>query len=241
LSRPSFCAIKRAGACMSYLAAVALVAGCAGGLSSLSDMKIGDRPLFYKNQPGDAPETIENQAGRVGKKQEVPPPPARSAEAIPPAAGGPAPAQIASRGDTPGGARERPAQVAQAAPAPRAAPAAQGGMPGGYTQASRYGDLLFVSGQIALDPRTGAFDGDASIEVQTQRVLDNVRAILESNQLTMANIVSVTIYLSSLNNLVAMDRAYTAYFRQSLPARSIVEVAKLPRGALIEISAIAGR
>jgi len=77
--------------------------------------------------------------------------------------------------------------------------------------------------------------------VQTQRVLDNVRAILESNQLTMANIVSVTVYLSNLGNLVAMDRAYQAYFRQTLPARSVVEVAKLPRGALVEISAIAGR
>jgi 2-iminobutanoate/2-iminopropanoate deaminase len=114
-------------------------------------------------------------------------------------------------------------------------------VPGSYTQASRYGDLLFISGQIALDPRTGAFESDASIEVQTQRVLDNVRAILETNQLTMANIVSVTVYLSSLGNMVAMDRAYQAYFRQSLPARSVVEVAKLPRGALVEISAIAGR
>lgn len=239
MSRPSFCTMRRAGASMSCLAVLALLAGCAGGLSSLADMKIGDRPLFYKNQPGDAPETIENQAGRVGKKRDVAPPPAQSAETIPPAASGPPPAQVASRGESPG-ARERPAVVAQAAPAARA-PAAQGGVPGGYTQASRYGDLLFISGQIALDPRTGAFDSDASIEVQTQRAMDNVRAILESNQLTMANIVSVTIYLSSLSNVVAMDRAYQTYFRQQLPARSVVEVSKLPRGALVEISAIAGR
>ena len=239
MSRPSFCAIGRAGACISYLVALALVAGCSGGLSNLYNVKIGDRPLLYKNQPGDAPETIENQAGMVGKKREAPPAPP-SAQPLPPAAGGPPPAQVASRGESPG-ARERPAVVAQAGPAPRAAAAAQGGVPGGYTQASRYGDLLFISGQIALDPRTGTFDSDASIEVQTQRVLDNVRAILESNQLTMANIVSVTVYLSSLNNLVAMDRAYQAYFRQSLPARSVVEVSKLPRNALVEISAIAGR
>jgi len=99
---------------MSYLAVVALLAGCAGGLSNLGDLKIGDRPLFYKNQPGDSPETIENQAGRVGKKRDVPPAPARSAETIPPAAGGPPPAQVASRGESPG-ARERPAVVAQAA------------------------------------------------------------------------------------------------------------------------------
>jgi 2-iminobutanoate/2-iminopropanoate deaminase len=223
---------------MSCLAVVALVAGCAGG--DPFNAKVGDRPLLYKNQPGDAPETIENQAGRVGKKRDVAPAPAPSAAApLPPAAGGPPPAQVASRGEAPG-ARERPAVVAQAAPT-RAAPAAQGAVPGGYTQASRYGDLLFISGQIALDPRTGEFASDASIEVQTQRVLDNVRAILEANQLTMANIVSVTIYLSSLSNMVPMDRAYQAYFRQSLPARSVVEVSKLPRGALVEISAIAGR
>jgi 2-iminobutanoate/2-iminopropanoate deaminase len=223
---------------MSYLAAVALVTGC----SNLSSMKLGDRPLFYPNAPGDAPETIENQAGKVAKKRE-PPPPVRpsSAEPLAPAAGGPAPAQVASRGDTPGGARERPATVAQAAPAGQGPAAAQASAPGGYTQAARYGDLLFISGQIAVDARTGSFDSDASIEVQTQRAMDNVRAILESNHLTMANVVSVTVYLSSIGNLIGMDRAYQPYFRQTLPARSVVEVAKLPRGALIEISAIAGR
>ena len=230
--------MTRAGAWMSYLAALALVAGCSG----LGDMKIGDRPLFYKNQPGDSQETIDNQAGRVGKKRDAPPAPPPNAQPLPPAAGGPPPAQVASRGESPG-ARERPAVVAQAAPTAQAAPSAQASAaaPGGYTQASRYGDLLFISGQIANDPRTGSFDSDASIEVQTQRVLDNVRAILESNHLTMANIVSVTVYLSSISNLVAMDRAYQTYFRQSLPARSVVEVGKLPRGALVEISAIAGR
>ena len=209
---------------------------------AVSNTKVGDRPLIYKNVPGDSPETIENRAGVIGKKRDVPPAPPPS-ESIPPAAGGPPPAQVASRGDTPGGARERPATVAQAAPAAQAAPSAQASAaaPGGYTQAARYGDLLFISGQIALDPRTGGFDSGASIEVQTQRALDNVRAILESNHLTMANIVSVTVYLSNLSNLVPMDTAYQPYFRQSLPARSVVEVAKLPRGALIEISAIAGR
>jgi 2-iminobutanoate/2-iminopropanoate deaminase len=222
---------------MSYLAALALVTGCAG----IADAKLGDRPLFYKNQPGDAPETIENQAGRVGKKREAPPAPASNAQPLPPAAGGPPPAQVASRGEAPG-ARERPAVVAQAAPAGQTAPAAQTSVaaPGGYTQASRYGDLLFISGQIGNDPRTGSFE-DASIEVQTQRAMDNIRAILETNHLTMANIVSVTVYLSSLSNVVAMDRAYQSFFRQSLPARSVVEVSKLPRSALVEISAIAGR
>lgn len=219
------------------MAAMTLIAGCSG----VSNMKLGDRPFIYPNAPGDSQETIENRAGVIGKKRDAPPPRPPS-EAIPPAAGGPPPAQVASRGDTPGGARERPVTVAQAAPAAQGVPSAQASAaaPGGYTQATRYGDLLFISGQIAMDPRTGTFE-DASIEVQTQRALDNVRAILETNHLTMANIVSVTVYLSNLGNLVPMDRAYQPYFRQSLPARSVVEVAKLPRGALIEISAIAGR
>ncbi len=233
--------MRRAGAWMSYLAALALVAGCSG-FGSLRDMTVGGRPVLYKNAPGDSPETIENRAGVIGKRQDTPASPPPREEPLPPAAGGPPPAQVASRGDAPG-MRERPATVAQAAPAAQAAPSPQAAAaaPGGYTQAARYGDLLFISGQIALDPRTGAFDADASIEVQTQRVLENVRAILESNHLTMANLVSVTVYLTAINNLNAMDRAYQPYFRQSLPARSVVEVAKLPRGALIEISAVAGR
>jgi len=200
------------------------------------DAKVGDRQLLYKNQPGDTPESL------AAKRAPPPAVPAANAAPLPPAAGGPAPAQVASRGDTPGGARERPATVAQAAPAAQGGPVAQASAagPGGYTQASRYGDLLFISGQIGNDPRTGVFE-DASIDVQTQRAMDNIRAILESNHLTMANIVSVTIYLSTLSNLAAADRAYQSYFRQSLPARSVVEVSKLPRSALIEISAIAGR
>ncbi len=231
--------MRRAGAETSYPAALTLLAVCSSfvaGCSNMMDAKIGDRPLLYKNVPGDTPESL------AAKRAPPPAVPAANAAPLPPAAGGPPPAQVASRGDTPGGARERPATVAQAAPAAQGAPVAQTSVagPGGYTQASRYGDLLFISGQIGNDPRTGAFE-DASIDVQTQRAMDNIRAILESNHLTMANIVSVTIYLSTLTNLAAADRAYQSYFRQSLPARSVVEVSKLPRGALIEISAIAGR
>jgi 2-iminobutanoate/2-iminopropanoate deaminase len=131
------------------------------------------------------------------------------------------------------------------APAPAAAPAAPRAAPaaaasGGYTQATRYGDLLFVSGQIALDPRTNQFVGE-KVEDQTRQVMENIRAILESHRLTMANVVSVTVFLKDIGQFRAMDDVYETYFRTALPARSVVEVSRLPRGALVEIAVIAGR
>jgi 2-iminobutanoate/2-iminopropanoate deaminase len=133
----------------------------------------------------------------------------------------------------------QPSQPAAGSATPQAAPAA--GPLGEYTQATRYGDMLFVSGQIALDPRTGTLSADATIEGQTRQVMENVRSVLEANRLTMANVVSVTMYLSRINNLPAADRVYGTFFKGALPARSVVEVANLPRGALIEVSVVAGR
>ena len=139
-----------------------------------------------------------------------------------------------------------PDLVAQSPPPPRsaaqqaAAQAPGGALAGAYTQASRYGDLLFVSGQIALDPQTNQLRG-ATIEEQTRQVMENIRAILESHRLTMANVVSATVYLKDMNDFRGMNTAYETYFRTSLPARSVVEVARLPRGGLVEISAVAGR
>jgi len=154
-------------------------------------------------------------------------------------------------------ARSTPEAVAQAAsrPAPGAAPAASAGRvsespaasreaapaASGHPQAARYGDLLFVSGQIPLDLRTMALNMDAGIEEQTRIALENLRSVLEANRLTMANVVSTTVYLKNVNDLGAVDSVYLRYFKNALPARSVVEVARLPRGALIEISAIAGR
>ena len=132
-----------------------------------------------------------------------------------------------------------PAAATRAPAATASAPAA-GAPAGGYTQATRYGDLLFVSGQIALDPRSNQFVGE-KIEEQTRQVMENIRAILESHRLTMANVVSVTVYLKDLGQFRGMDEVYEGYFRSALPARSVVEVARLPRGALVEISVIAGR
>lgn len=111
---------------------------------------------------------------------------------------------------------------------------------GGYTQATRYGDLLFVSGQIGMDPRTNQMAGD-KIEDQTRQVMENVRTILEANRLTLANVVSVTVYIKELSQFRAMDDVYETFFKSTLPARSVVEVSRLPRGALVEISVIAGR
>jgi 2-iminobutanoate/2-iminopropanoate deaminase len=120
-------------------------------------------------------------------------------------------------------------------------------MPGGadalgrYTQASRYGDLLFLSGQIAVDPKSGTFDPSLNMEEQTKVALDNIRAILEANRLTMANVVSTTVFVSNINRMGDMDAVYHTYFKSTPPARTVVEVAKLPRGALVQISVVAGR
>jgi 2-iminobutanoate/2-iminopropanoate deaminase len=145
-------------------------------------------------------------------------------------------------------------RTAQAQPAPRpaatspAAPATSAGIAapspaaamGGYTQASRYGDLLFVSGQIGLDPVSSQMRG-TTIADQTRQVMENVRSILEAHRLTLANVVSVTVYMRDLNEFRAMDDVYETYFRGNLPSRSVVQVTRLPRDALVEISVIAGR
>lgn len=139
-----------------------------------------------------------------------------------------------------------PDLIAQAPPPPRnaaqqaAAQAAGGALAGAYTQASRYGDLVFVSGQIALDLETNQMRG-TTIEEQTRQAMENIRAVLESHRLTMANVVSTTVYLKDLNDFRGMNAAYESYFRAALPARSVVEVSRLPRGSLVEISAVAGR
>jgi reactive intermediate/imine deaminase len=81
----------------------------------------------------------------------------------------------------------------------------------------------------------------ATIEEQTRQVMENIRGVLESHRLTFANLVSVTVYLKDLNDFRGMNTTYESYFRGALPARSVVAVSQLPRGGLIEVSAIAGR
>jgi 2-iminobutanoate/2-iminopropanoate deaminase len=109
---------------------------------------------------------------------------------------------------------------------------------GPYSQAIQAGNFLFLSGQIPLDPTTGELvKGD--IRKQTQQVLENIKGVLESQGLGMEDIVKVTIFLKDIGNFNQVNEVYATYFPSSPPARSTVEVAKLPRDADIEIEAIA--
>jgi 2-iminobutanoate/2-iminopropanoate deaminase len=109
---------------------------------------------------------------------------------------------------------------------------------GPYSQAIQAGNFLFLSGQIPLDPKTGELvKGD--IRKQTQQVLENIKGILESQGLGMENVVKVTIFLKDIGNFNQVNEVYATYFPSSPPARSTVEVTKLPRDADIEIEALA--
>ena len=108
---------------------------------------------------------------------------------------------------------------------------------GPYSQAVRAGDLLFVAGQIPLDPSGTIVEGD--VAVQARRVLDNVGAILKAAGLSFAHVVRTTVYLADMNDLAAMNQIYGTYFSEPYPARATVQVARLPRDVRIEIDAIA--
>jgi 2-iminobutanoate/2-iminopropanoate deaminase len=109
---------------------------------------------------------------------------------------------------------------------------------GPYSQAIQAGNFLFLSGQIPLDPVTGELvKGD--IRQQTERVLKNLNGILESQKLSMGNVAKVTLFLKDMGNFSQVNEVYATYFPSSPPARSTVEVARLPRDVDIEIEAIA--
>ena len=109
---------------------------------------------------------------------------------------------------------------------------------GPYNHAVRFGQFLFCSGQIPLDPATGQLVA-GNIQAQTGRVLENVRAILEDQKLTFANVVKTTVFLTNLADFAAMNEVYARYFTTDFPARSTVQVAALPRGASVEIEVLA--
>jgi 2-iminobutanoate/2-iminopropanoate deaminase len=109
---------------------------------------------------------------------------------------------------------------------------------GPYNHAVRVGDALFCAGQIPLDPATGNLvAGD--IKVQTERVLENVKAILDDQKLTFASVVKTTVFLTNLSDFAAMNEVYARYFTSDFPARSTVQVAALPKSANVEIEVIA--
>ena len=109
---------------------------------------------------------------------------------------------------------------------------------GPYSQAIRAGSLLFVSGQIALDPSSGVLvEGD--VTVQTHRVFRNLAGILEAAGSSLDRVVRATVYLADMNDFAAMNEVYGTYFSSPAPARSTIQAARLPRDARVEIDVIA--
>jgi 2-iminobutanoate/2-iminopropanoate deaminase len=110
---------------------------------------------------------------------------------------------------------------------------------GPYSQAIRYGNLLFVSGQIPMDPQTGnVVEGD--IEAQSRRVLENVKAIIEASGMSLQHVLKCTCFLKDMGDFERFNGVYKTYFSENPPARECVEVSRLPRDVSVEISAICG-
>ncbi|MDQ0970823.1 2-iminobutanoate/2-iminopropanoate deaminase [Neobacillus niacini] len=109
---------------------------------------------------------------------------------------------------------------------------------GPYSQAVEAGNLLFLSGQIPVDPKTNEVV-ENDIEVQTNQVMKNIKAILESQQLSVNNIVKTTIFLKDMNQFAVVNEEYGKHLGDHRPARSTVEISRLPKDVLIEIEVIA--
>ena len=117
-----------------------------------------------------------------------------------------------------------------------AAPAAIGP----YSQAIQVNGFVYASGQLPIDPATGALP-EGGVQEQTRQSLLNVKAILEEAGLTLANVVKTTVYLADMGDFAAMNEIYSRFFSQPFPARSAVAVKALPKGALVEVEVIAAR
>lgn len=109
---------------------------------------------------------------------------------------------------------------------------------GPYSQAIKAGGFIFVSGQVALDPKTGELIG-GDIGQQTERVLNNIKTILEAAGANLHHVVKATVFLKDLNDFTSMNEVYGRYFTSAPPARSTVQVARLPKDAQLEIEVIA--
>jgi 2-iminobutanoate/2-iminopropanoate deaminase len=123
-------------------------------------------------------------------------------------------------------------QVIQTAAAPKAI--------GPYSQAIKAGNFIFVSGQLPLDAKTGAMAGN-DIATQTEKALENLRAILDAEGYGLADVVKTTVYLKDIQGFAAMNEVYARFFTSDCPARAAFEVARLPKDALVEIEAVAYR
>ncbi len=108
---------------------------------------------------------------------------------------------------------------------------------GPYSQGIKSGNLIITSGQLPINPATGAFP--SSIEEQTRQSLENCKAVLLEAGANMENVIKTTVFLSNMNNFVAMNNVYSTFFNGECPARSAVEVSRLPKDALVEIECIA--
>ena len=108
---------------------------------------------------------------------------------------------------------------------------------GPYSQGIAFGNLLFVSGQTPIDPATGAIP--PAVADQARRALENVKAIVEAAGATMGSVLKTTVFLKDMRDFPAMNEVYATFFKGDFPARSTVEVARLPKDALVEIEAVA--
>jgi 2-iminobutanoate/2-iminopropanoate deaminase len=109
---------------------------------------------------------------------------------------------------------------------------------GPYSQAVKSNGFLFASGQVALDPRNNEFLG-GDIRQQTERAMENIKAVVEAAGSNLHHVVKTTVFLKDMNDFAAMNEAYGKYFTAAPPARSTVQVARLPKDALVEIEVIA--
>lgn len=109
---------------------------------------------------------------------------------------------------------------------------------GPYSQAVRWGNLIFVSGQIGLDPKTNNLVAP-DIKSQTRQTIDNLENVLSAGNSSLDDVLKTTVYLTNLDNFPIMNEIYASYFKRPYPARATVEVRKLPKGAIIEIDCIA--
>lgn len=112
---------------------------------------------------------------------------------------------------------------------------------GPYSQAVIAGDMVFSAGSIALDAATGAMVGDGDVAAETRKALQNLGAVLEAAGASLGTVVKTTVFLADMNDFAAMNAVYAEFFSEPFPARSAVQAAALPKGARVEIEAVALR